>query len=213
MRCLHPCTTVSRGPQSCPTRKAALRNPYPKERESPFSNSEDDTNRDNGGLPRWDEEYIEPREHTPLRKGEISWIVGGFIALIFCDGCPSLTSTLLLDRTERFVSKRFQWLPSDFTVSYTGKMPLSSSHINRARPTRHADLYTVIPKVLEYTLPMFERMLSDPLDPVGYYGSTMHPPYEMATLGCRNERTVVPQPTAGQAGSEHITLYSPKKVV
>ena len=62
---------------------------------------------------------------------------------------------------EEFISKRFQWLPSDFTVSDTGKVSLSSPYINNVHPARHADLYAVIPEVLERAIPMFERVLSD----------------------------------------------------
>ena len=76
------------------------------------------------------------------------------------DVCP-LTFALYPNGIERFFSKRFQWLPSDFTVSDTGKVSLSSSYINNVHPVYHADLYTVIPQVLERALPMFERVLSD----------------------------------------------------
>jgi len=96
------------------------------------------------------------------------------------DICP-LTFALYPNGIERFFSKQFQWLPSDFTVSDTGKVSLSSSYINNVHPVHHADLYTVIPKLLERALPMFERVLSDlrrPLLPmriktmeVGYHDS------------------------------------------
>ena len=72
-----------------------------------------------------------------------------------------LTFALYSNGIEKFISERFQWLPSDFTVSDTGKASLSSSYINNVHPARHADLYTVIPEILERTLPMFERVLSD----------------------------------------------------
>ena len=80
-----------------------------------------------------------------------------------------MTFALYPNDIEKFISTRFQWLPSDFTVSDTGKVSLSSSYINNIHPVRHADLYTVIPKVLECALPIFERVLSDlrrPLLPV-----------------------------------------------
>ncbi|KAF9644280.1 hypothetical protein BDM02DRAFT_3150579 [Thelephora ganbajun] len=83
------------------------------------------------------------------------------------------------DATFSFISKQFQWLPSDFTVSDRGKVSLFSPYINNIHPAYHADLYTVIPEVLERALPMFEQVLSDlrrPLLPmriettkVGYY--------------------------------------------
>ena len=72
-----------------------------------------------------------------------------------------LTFALYSNDIENFISKRFQWLPSDFTVSDTGKVSLSSPYINNIHPTRHADLYTIIPEVLERALAMFGRVLSD----------------------------------------------------
>ena len=72
-----------------------------------------------------------------------------------------LTFALYPNSIEKFVSKRFQWLPSDFAISDTGKVSLSSPYINNIHPIHHADLYTVILDVLERALPMFERVLSD----------------------------------------------------
>ena len=72
-----------------------------------------------------------------------------------------LTFALYPNNIEKFISKRFQWLPSDFTVSDTGKVSLSSPYINNVHPVHHADLCTVISEVLERAIPMFERVLSD----------------------------------------------------
>ena len=66
----------------------------------------------------------------------------------------------------RFISKRFQWMPSDFSVSVDGKVTLTSPYINNIHPTRHKELYSVIPEILERALPMFERVLSDLLRPL-----------------------------------------------
>ena len=43
----------------------------------------------------------------------------------------------------------------------TRESSLISPYINNIHPTRHADIYTVIPEVLERALPIFERVLSD----------------------------------------------------
>ena len=66
----------------------------------------------------------------------------------------------------RFVSKRFQWLPSDFSVDGDGKVTLASPYINNVHPTHHKELYSVIPEILQYAIPMFERVLSDLLRPL-----------------------------------------------
>lgn len=54
----------------------------PEERKGLLSNF-DVEDRDSGELPHYeDEEYVSPRRYTPLQKGRIAWIAGGFIALI-----------------------------------------------------------------------------------------------------------------------------------
>ena len=70
------------------------------------------------------------------------------------------------DTNPKFVSKRFQWLPSDFSVDADGKVTLASPYINNIHPIRHRELYSVIPEVLQYAVPMFERVLSDLLRPL-----------------------------------------------
>ena len=66
----------------------------------------------------------------------------------------------------KFVSERFQWLPSDFSVDGDGKVSLVSPYINNIHPTRHKELYSVIPEILQHALPMFERVLSDLIRPL-----------------------------------------------
>jgi len=70
------------------------------------------------------------------------------------------------DDDPRFISKRFQWIPSDFSVSGDGKVTLTSPYINNIHPTRHKELYSVISGILERALPMFERVLSDLVRPL-----------------------------------------------
>ena len=65
-----------------------------------------------------------------------------------------------------FVSKRFQWLPSDFFVDDHGKVTLTSPYINNVHPIHHKELYSVLPEILQHALPMFERVLSDLLRPL-----------------------------------------------
>ena len=68
-----------------------------------------------------------------------------------------------------FVSPKFQWLPSDFTIAEDGTVTLVSPYINNVHPQKHAALESVIPKLLERAVPMWERVLSDmrrPLLPI-----------------------------------------------
>jgi len=50
--------------------------------------------------------------------------------------------------------------------SYPGNVTLISPYINNIHPTRHKELYSVIPEILQHALPMFERVLSDLLRPL-----------------------------------------------
>jgi len=73
----------------------------------------------------------------------------------------------------KYVSQRFQWIPSDFSVDGDGKVTLNSPYINNIHPTRHKELYSVIPEILQHALPMFERVLSDLLRPLLPMRTTM----------------------------------------
>jgi len=66
----------------------------------------------------------------------------------------------------RSASESFQWLPSDFAVDHDGKVALASPYINNIQPTKHKELYSVIPEILQHALPMFERVLSDLIRPL-----------------------------------------------
>ena len=66
----------------------------------------------------------------------------------------------------KFMSRRFQWLPSDFFVDSDGRVTLTSPYINNIHPAHHKELYSVIVAILQHALPMFERVLSDLLRPL-----------------------------------------------
>ena len=59
------------------------------------------------------------------------------------------------------ISQKFQWLPSDFSVAEDGAVTLVSPYINNIHPQKHAALESVIPKLLERAVPLWERVLSD----------------------------------------------------
>ncbi|KAF9779818.1 hypothetical protein BJ322DRAFT_1167008 [Thelephora terrestris] len=80
-----------------------------------------------------------------------------------------------------FTSQTFQWLPSDFSVDPNGKVTLASPYINNVHPTRHKDICSVIPEILQHALPMFERVLSDAIRPLL--------PMRIATSGLYGEET------------------------
>ena len=72
----------------------------------------------------------------------------------------------LEDANPMFVSRHFQLLPSDFSVDGDGRVTLVSPYINNIHPTRHKELLSVIPEILQHAIPMFERVLSDLLRPL-----------------------------------------------
>ena len=59
------------------------------------------------------------------------------------------------------ISQKFQWLPSDFVVAEDGAVTLVSPYINNVHPQKHATLQSVIPKLLERAVPLWELVLSD----------------------------------------------------
>ena len=70
------------------------------------------------------------------------------------------------DDHSHYVSQHFQWLPSDFVVAEDGAVTLASPYINNVHPQKHAALESVIPKLLERAIPLWERVLSDTCRPL-----------------------------------------------
>ncbi|KAF8669614.1 hypothetical protein RHS04_08771 [Rhizoctonia solani] len=62
---------------------------------------------------------------------------------------------------EYYLSKRFQWLPTNFEVSEDGKSVKGISYINNLHPFKHADLYKTIEGLIAAYIPLFERVLTD----------------------------------------------------
>lgn len=56
-------------------------------------------------------------------------------------------------------SKKFQWLPSEFSVNESGEVRISS-YINNLHPDHHPKLYTCIAKIFEKFVPMFNKVLT-----------------------------------------------------
>lgn len=58
---------------------------------------------------------------------------------------------------------KFQWLPSDFTVSADGRVSVDS-YINNLHPVRDAELVPVLSQIFERFVPMFAKVLSEVRD-------------------------------------------------
>jgi len=56
------------------------------------------------------------------------------------DTATILEPPAIEDADPKYVSQRFQWIPSDFSVGNNGKVTLASPYINNIHPTRHGEL-------------------------------------------------------------------------
>ncbi|KAG9123925.1 hypothetical protein FRC07_013482 [Ceratobasidium sp. 392] len=75
---------------------------------------------------------------------------------------PSPNATSRWAREENYhVSRKFQWLPTDFAVSEDSKSAKSVSYINNLSPEQHADLHAAVEELIGAFIPLFERVLTD----------------------------------------------------
>ncbi|EGF80103.1 hypothetical protein BATDEDRAFT_35065 [Batrachochytrium dendrobatidis JAM81] len=56
-----------------------------------------------------------------------------------------------------FISRKFQWLPSEFRVEQDGSVTINS-YINNLNPIWHRDMYKCIAKIFKCFVPMFESL-------------------------------------------------------
>lgn len=68
---------------------------------------------------------------------------------------------------QRFLSRRFCWLPTEFMVSEDGSVAIES-YINNLHPIRHAKLYPIIANVLSRFVPLLEQVVTDLVHPRKY---------------------------------------------
>ncbi|KIY66112.1 hypothetical protein CYLTODRAFT_491743 [Cylindrobasidium torrendii FP15055 ss-10] len=61
----------------------------------------------------------------------------------------------------QFLSRRFQWIPSNFEIDASSAAKLKDSYINNLHPVEHAGMYPVIENLVGLAVPMWERVLSD----------------------------------------------------
>ncbi|KZV69672.1 hypothetical protein PENSPDRAFT_608397 [Peniophora sp. CONT] len=60
-----------------------------------------------------------------------------------------------------FLSKRFQWLPTDFAVSPDGMSARALGYINNLEPCTHATTYQVLENLVARFVPLWERVLGE----------------------------------------------------
>ncbi|KAL5037525.1 hypothetical protein RTP6_7776 [Batrachochytrium dendrobatidis] len=87
--------------------------------------------------------------------------------------CDILLSTRLvsnvpiIDGDFEFISRKFQWLPSEFRVEQDGSVTINS-YINNLNPIWHRDMYKCIAKIFKCFVPMFESLFRT-MDPMFKY--------------------------------------------
>jgi hypothetical protein len=59
---------------------------------------------------------------------------------------------------DHYISRKYQWLPSEINVSKDGKVKFES-YINNLHPLEHKSLYKNLEEILEKFIPMFEKVL------------------------------------------------------
>ncbi|QRV79803.1 filamentous muscle protein titin-animal, related protein [Ceratobasidium sp. AG-Ba] len=59
------------------------------------------------------------------------------------------------------ISRKFQWLPTDFAVSKDGKSVKSLSYINNVHPDECRELHIALEDLIGTFIPLFERVLTD----------------------------------------------------
>lgn len=62
---------------------------------------------------------------------------------------------------ELFVSARFSWLPTDFSVSVDGDSVKAQDYINNLDPFVHAEMYPIIERLVARFVPLWERVLAE----------------------------------------------------
>ncbi|KAI0324708.1 hypothetical protein GY45DRAFT_1349273 [Cubamyces sp. BRFM 1775] len=95
------------------------------------------------------------------------------------------------------ISRDYQWLPTDFSVSESGVVqPLS--YINNIHPIRHRSLHDAVPSILSRFVPLFSKVLADilspepplalVLDPRSWYEHLVRPEWEAEGVSEDRER-------------------------
>lgn len=59
-----------------------------------------------------------------------------------------------------YLSSKYQWLPSEVTVSIDGKANFET-YINNLHPEWHKDFYNPIERIFERFVPLFNKVLTD----------------------------------------------------
>ncbi|KAJ8329934.1 hypothetical protein O5D80_002120 [Batrachochytrium dendrobatidis] len=83
-----------------------------------------------------------------------------YTTMVPCDILLStrlVSDTPIIDGDSKFISHKFQCLPSEFRVEWDGSVTINS-YINNLNPIWHRDMYKCIAKIFKCFVPMFESL-------------------------------------------------------
>ncbi|OAJ38154.1 hypothetical protein BDEG_22107 [Batrachochytrium dendrobatidis JEL423] len=93
-----------------------------------------------------------------------------YTTMVPCDILLStrlISDTPITDSSSKFISRKFQCLPSEFCVEQDGSVTINS-YINNLNPIWHRDMYKCIAKIFKCFVPMFESLFRT-MDPMFKY--------------------------------------------
>ncbi|KAJ8326068.1 hypothetical protein O5D80_005431 [Batrachochytrium dendrobatidis] len=93
-----------------------------------------------------------------------------YTTMVPCDILLStrlVSDTPIIEGNSKFISSKFQCLPSEFRVEQDGSVTINS-YINNLNPIWHRDMYKCIAKIFKCFVPMFESLFRT-MDPMFKY--------------------------------------------
>ncbi|KAL5035358.1 hypothetical protein RTP6_7750 [Batrachochytrium dendrobatidis] len=118
-----------------------------------------------------------------------------YTTMVPCDILLStrlVSDTPIIDSSPKFISRKFQCLPSEFRVEQDGSVTINS-YINNLNPIWHRDMYKCIAKIFKCFVPMFESLIR-----------TMDPRFKYIDI-CNRTKGYKPPSQSDRGGMESDT--------
>ncbi|EGF81297.1 hypothetical protein BATDEDRAFT_24157 [Batrachochytrium dendrobatidis JAM81] len=133
-----------------------------------------------------------------------------YTTMVPCDILLStrlVSSVPIIDGSSKFISRKFQCLPSEFRVEQDGSVTINS-YINNLNPIWHRDMYKCIAKIFKCFVPMFESLFRT-MDPMFKYidihnGTKGSEPSSQSSRGGMESDTRVIRPVYVPTLPEHF---------
>ncbi|KAJ8330323.1 hypothetical protein O5D80_001324 [Batrachochytrium dendrobatidis] len=133
-----------------------------------------------------------------------------YTTMVPCDILLStqlVSDTPIIDEDSKFISSKFQCLPSEFRVEQDGSVTINS-YINNLNPIWHRDMYKCIAKIFKCFVPMFESLFRT-IHPMFRYidicnGTNGYEPPSQSSRGGMQPNTRVIRPVYVPTLPEHF---------